>query len=102
VGEARKLKYCSKIVKGLKEKEKPLKEQEHRKRVEMEPPMLKIMEASDKLELEFESCEVPLSDKLDVPPYCYVPQKCVYIIIILTLFSNYRYYFLNCFMIIDT
>ncbi|RCV15752.1 hypothetical protein SETIT_3G083100v2 [Setaria italica] len=74
VGEARKLKSCYKNVEGLKEK--LLKEQGHRERAEMELPKLKTIEAkADKLELEFGSCEVLLSDKPDVPPYGYVPQK---------------------------
>ncbi|KAG2615613.1 mitotic spindle checkpoint protein MAD1-like [Panicum virgatum] len=56
--------------------EKLLEKQWHRERAEMELPKLKKIEAkADKLELEFGSCNVLLSDKRDVSPYGDVHQK---------------------------
>ncbi|PAN16602.1 hypothetical protein PAHAL_3G070900 [Panicum hallii] len=74
VGEATKLKPCSTNAEWLKEK--LLEKQGHRERAEMELPKLKKIEAkADKLELEFGSCKVLLSDKPDVSPYGDVHQK---------------------------
>ncbi|CAL4903543.1 unnamed protein product [Urochloa decumbens] len=74
MSEARKLKSCFTNVEWLKGK--PLEEQGNREREEMEPPMLKKIEAKeDKTELEFGSCKVLLSDKPDVSLHCDVPQK---------------------------
>ncbi|CAN6335910.1 unnamed protein product [Urochloa humidicola] len=73
MSEARKLKSCFTNVDLLKEK--LLEEQGNREREEMEPSMLKQIEAKvDKMELQSGSCKVLLSDKPDVPP-CDVPQK---------------------------
>jgi hypothetical protein len=67
--------------------EKLLEKQWHRERAEMELPKLKKIEAkADKLELEFGSCNVLLSDKRDVSPYGDVHQKFVCIIIVLILY----------------
>ncbi|OQU77687.1 hypothetical protein SORBI_3009G087300 [Sorghum bicolor] len=78
VDEARKLKSCSTNVEWLKEK--LLKEQGHRERGEVELPELKEIEAmgltqSTSFWLQFGSCKVLLSNKLDVSPYSDLPQK---------------------------
>ncbi|CAN6330948.1 unnamed protein product [Urochloa humidicola] len=62
MSEARKLKSCFTNVEWLKQK--LLEEQGSREREEMEPPMLKKIEAkADEIELEVGSCKVLLSNK---------------------------------------
>lgn len=86
--EARKFKSGSINVEWLKEK--LLKEQGHREKGEVELPELKEIESiglthSTSFWLQFGSCKVLLSNKLDVSPK-YLPQKYLYTLTILILF----------------